>query len=255
MKIKAAFLALILIATILFCSGQIVQQIVSAPAPVSNCGSPASTSLVAWYEANAGLTCTSGCSNGNVVTAWADQSSSANNLTAYLGNGGVYEGSQINGLPAVEFNGTNSQYTFGSDINLQSGLSIFAVYKLNSTSQTLNNIITGNQSGSFNYFGSAAATKKQGAYLNNISTLGLGNTTANTSWHQTNVTYNNTTINFRLGEASDGSATPSAAITANEQVISTGGTPFNGYIAELIIYNAVVSTSANETYLNCKYGI
>ncbi|MDF1739372.1 MAG: autotransporter-associated beta strand repeat-containing protein, partial [Verrucomicrobiales bacterium] len=74
---------------------------ISGAAPGSDPGPAAIPGLEAWYDASA-LT----LSDGDLVTAWADQSGNGRDLVSYTGTP-TFETNEINGNPAVRFNGNN----------------------------------------------------------------------------------------------------------------------------------------------------
>jgi hypothetical protein len=225
--------------------------------------------LQAWYAADSGLTCTGSCISGNPVTGWADKSSNANDLTAVVP--GLYESAQINGKPAVLFSGS-SFYALTSSINLQTDLTIFAVIQLQTTS-CCNGLIGGGNfgNGAMEYRFAWAGTIEQGANVPDVGNIGFGLASVDENWHQANITFVSGTLllGLRIDEASDGpGAVGAISISQNETAIgcgtpnsavsSCGGDGFNGNIAEIIIYNAILDGTQNgevEGYLNMRYGI
>jgi hypothetical protein len=229
-------------------------------APPSS-GGPPVTNLEAWYKADAGLTCTGGCSNGNSVTAWADQSSNGNNLACT--SCGIYESSTVGGgsHSTVQLNGTSNFYTFGSALS-QGAITVFVVIRL--TSDSGDTTLLGGSPASWGYaIPRASGGCEQATGLTNIAWIGCGTTAPDTLWHQMNVTFDGTaTTAFRLGESADGGSSASSVTT--NPVTALGYSPaggnmyFPGYIAEVLIYNAVLSSTnigLVETYLRGKYGI
>lgn len=246
------------------CLGQDVQGRTLAPAAAT--GPSSISGLQAWYAADSGLTCTGGCTTGNPVTAWADKSSNVNNLTGV--NGPTYQGAQINGLPAVRFTAASTQgFTFGTAINLQTASTIFVVVKMASITQ---GIMVGGPGDALGYWVGYAGSQQGADWIGNAG-ISKGNVAADTTWHQQNMTYNNTVIAFRLGSASDPCGTSpgtttcatTQTIAANETTIGYRTYPSNsqyldGYLAEIIIYNRVLTgteITTVETYLNGRYGI
>jgi hypothetical protein len=218
--------------------------------------------LQVWYAADSGSNCGGACTDGASQTTWADKSSNANNASfstgpCSAGTAPIYHTNQIGGKPAVTFVVTNSSCMGISAVNLQTASTIFAVARANSTGNT-NPIISG---GTNSYVLNLTRTTEQGATKSNIAVIGDGTTAADTSWHQINQTYNGTTLTMRLGSATDGSANPGIAITANENLIGAdngSAQKFGGQIAEIIVYNRVLNGTEIgevEAYLNGRYGI
>lgn len=226
--------------------------------------------LLLWWDAGFGANCSGAtCTNGASQNTWADRSGHGN--TGIL-NGvvtstciaSVFNTAQINGQPALTFIGNNS---VGSDTCFGltgSGLTntsttMFVVAKVASTA-AVNTIVSGSN-GAFDW--RANTTKMQEANKACVSSLGTSTSAVNTSWHQLNVTYNGTAINFRTDRAADGSASPGVAITSTFRGIGInpcggGLEAYNGQIAEYILYNRVLSggeITTVETYLNGKYGL
>ena len=88
---------------------------------------PTTNGLVARFKADAGITESSG-----VITSWADQSGGAGVATAY--NGPTLITNQLNGRPAVNFNGIDQYFTFNlnSAINANNERTYIVIYKYNS---------------------------------------------------------------------------------------------------------------------------
>ena len=238
--------------------------------------SPPLSGMLLWWSADVGSNCSSAvCSDGGSQNSWADQSGNGNNgtLTPSITSAcvaSVFHTNQINGKPALTFNGVNtagSETCFsvgnsGVGLNNKSATSMFLVAKLASTS-VISEIASGT-SGSFDWRGSQTTIPAEQIALK-ACTSGLGNGTAttDTSWHQMNVTYNGTAISFRINRASDGSASPGTSITTNWLTLGInpcGGSfnAFDGQIAEFILYSRVLSgteITTVETYLHGKYGL
>lgn len=222
--------------------------------------------LKGWYSSDS-LTCTSGCSGTNVVTALVDKSSNGNNITTT--NSPTFYANAVNSKPAVYFNATSSQYgTFGTSINLQSGLTIFFVGSLVSANDA--EAIVSGAANSFLY-GTAfnSATRHNASAKTGIAWFSFGTAAQTTTgYHQMSVTYKDYSaggsgVAYRLDRSSDGgNATQAGAITANETSVfwRPATSDFYGwlYFVELIIYDRVLNSTEIgqvETYLNGMYGI
>lgn len=222
----------------------------------TSCSLSYTTNLKVWYKSDTGTTCTGGCTSGNPVTVWADQSGNANDLTE-VSTPANFESGQINGLPSLRFDGISSVYDFTTPFQLNS-TTMFVVLKLAST--TNKNALIGGAAGSYTYwFGNSTA--EQAADVTVTAALGNGTASADLNWHQVNINIvAATSITYRLGSASDGSASFSTATSGNQTEVGlSGGNPyFSGDVAEIIIYDASLSggnVSTVESYLNCRYGI
>jgi hypothetical protein len=223
-----------------------------------NIATPPTSGMQFWWNAPSSV-CTGGCSGTNPVTTFTDKSPAANNATATTA--GTWVASAVNSQPGVLFNGSSTLYTFGSTINIQTASTMFVVLKLTATGASGSYIVSGG-SGAMDYYFSGGTGKEQGGENSQNANLGNGTAANDTSYHQMNYTYDGTTITFRLGRASDGSASPSSALSNQESSIGNRAGPpdgwFNGTLVELIIYNRVLSggeITTVETYLNARYGL
>ena len=84
----------------------------------------AGLTLMAWYNAQAGVT-------GTTVTAWSDSSGNTNDLSSTSGSEPIAVGSAINGLTILRFDGTSSNLVAADhstlDITAGSDITIFAL--------------------------------------------------------------------------------------------------------------------------------
>lgn len=255
-----------LLAVLFFSVSSSAQVRIPGPGGSSSAVTPDQISgLQLWWAANFGSNCGGACSDGNNQTTWADKSSNGNNgSNATIGgtgcNPGVYHTNQINSKPAVTFTGAPvTCFKFGSAINLTTASTVFTVLKLSSTAaaQTIMTGIAGSLSTRY-----VVSGKEQAADNVFVANFGAGTASADTSWHQVNMTYNNTTATYRIDRAADGSATPSSIILTNELGIgfNAGGgiEAYSGQLAEFLIYNRVLNSTEIgqvETYLNGVYGL
>jgi hypothetical protein len=255
------------VVALLFCAlagGQTISRrpIVAA----TGCSLSYTTNLAAWYKADTGLTCTSGCTTGNAVTAWADQSGNSNNLT---GSGSpTFQSAQVNSLPAVQFiSASNQFFTLGTGINMSSAGSaagsIFFVYKLLDTSNTGRTLLGDSGNGGLAYWAAKGGSKAQGADKSGVVQIAAGTASSDASWKQVNMIWvNGTSYAFRLNRAADGSGSSSdslgTGVTENTIGKQSSGEYFWGQIAEVLIFNANIGTTNRDTvenYLNCRYGL
>jgi hypothetical protein len=209
---------------------------------------PPSTNLQAWYKADS--------LSATPVTTWADSSASAANLTSV--GSPTWSSSQVNGLPAVAFNG--SQYFTLSGIPYTGTISIYMVVKPTSVSTT-QSFTSSNLDNAFVFGITSAALQK----ADEQNTASLGNSTSTLSagqWVEIAVTYDNTSSHFYKNGVADGGATVSSAISHGINLIGTNWASgpgvtetFNGQIAEILIYNSATFQSAVHTYLVARYGV
>ncbi len=249
---------------------QILSQIFFANTTVTP---PPSSGMLLWWEADVGANCAGACSDGSSQSSWADQSGNGNNgtLTPSISSPcvpSVYHTNQINGKPAVTFNGNTtvgletcfSVGVAGAGLDNKSATSMFLVVK-----QTDN---AGNYTYASGGSGAYAWDNNSGSNLNRstkacIALIGTGSASDDTSWHQLNTTYNGSAWTFRKDRATDGSGTNAQTIGANWLTLGVnlcggGIAALKGQIAEFILYNRVLSgpeITTVETYLNSKYGL
>lgn len=217
-----------------------------------------SNGLQLWYRGDS-LTCTGGCTGTNTVTAFVDLSGNSNTATNSIGTA-TFLASAVNGQPGVTFPGSQALFNFGTAVNLQTASTMFAVLKTTTTTSD-SGIISGG-AGSILYRFSNSAGGQQALIKSNVALIGRGTAAADTSYHQTNYTYDGTTVTFRRDRASDGSTGGGVAITATETLIGkdlgSNGSVFVGVMAEIIVYNRVLNAAeitVVENYLNARYAL
>lgn len=222
--------------------------------------------LQVWFKADTGTSCSGVCANNGTLSGWTDQSGLGNSMTQVCGSGGagqtapIYHTNRQNGLPAVTFDGAHSCFEFTA-INLKTASTIFVVYKNASTAAEGTLIAeSGLANGAIAYW-TVLGGKQQGADKEGVTQLGAGSASQDTSIHQANMTYDNTTVTFRLDKSADGSAAPAATITQNNNAIgaNSGTSAFlNADLFEIFAYNTVLSganIAAMESYICNKYAI
>ena len=85
-----------------------------------------SNSMALWLRADAGLTESSG-----TVTAWADQSNHSRAIT--VSGSPSFVGSGIGSQPSVGFDGTDDEFSHGTDFIGAADFTYFAVFNTNSS--------------------------------------------------------------------------------------------------------------------------
>jgi len=223
--------------------------------------------LSLWLKADAGVTL-----SGSNVTAWADQSGNGLNVVPDIVTADISLASSVekfNNKPAILFGVQNNNGTVGLfNSNPFINKSLFIVYSLESvdnfeysvayenngfSGQTSDNNGNRQFGGYFNGFISA----------NTLSQIG-------TPYIRTTISDNGNTISFFINGTADGNPAGNGFYNArSEIVIGNGGArgsgpnpsisqPFQGYIAEIVVYNSVLTTPERqqvEAYLMNKYNI
>lgn len=206
--------------------------------------------LFAWYEADS-LGVSAGLTNGAAVATWADQSGNRYDVTQATGaNQPIFNTNQINGLPALTFNGT-TQFLGATIPNTNQPLTVFAFYK------------TATISGGGYYFGGGGGNIRLGrssadSFLYAGFSLFGTDSLNTTNWFETTTVVNGASSSFRTNGAAAGSGNASTNnLGTTLDVGWDGGNQFwTGQIAELIVYNAALGITDIQTvegYLNTKY--
>lgn len=222
---------------------------------------PPLTNLSLWLKADA-----LALSDGDLVASWTDSSGNNNHaVQATAANKPTYYTNAISDKPAVWFDGANASgpnkdfLSLTSNITASGNLTVFVVWR------------RGNIESDGALFGGAAndglsVAVKTGASEGVIRIANSGSTTfddgdtawPNGGWTCTSFTKSSTTYTQRLNFAANGNSTTAGT----PGVISTIGafaapdTYWEGYIAEILIYSAVLSgadITTVESYLIAKY--
>jgi len=214
---------------------------------------PDLTGLVGWYKADAGVTAVS-----NAISAIADQSSNANNLS---GTGTLVPGG-LNGLAYVQLNGSSNTLTkSAANMGTNAALSIFAVARINSTTTNawFVDYETGQTNGAFLWSSPGSAGKP---IFQDYATAGAASSgTLATSWSRITGIAGTTTIGIGVagGTLVTAANVYSGTNGKNLSIGSQAGTGFFGQwdFAEILIYNADKTTqrTAIETYLTSRWGV
>jgi hypothetical protein len=209
-------------------------------------------SLTAWWDAALGVTI--GGFSGE-VSQWDDQSLNGYNLIQGTANKQpIMDGAAINDLPALTFDGVNDSIDLASALTGLSNSTYFVVLN-RPTSSNVHSIIGGSgpsdlmcgQSGTNMYMGSRAKAHVM----------------ANNAWeirccvgHASPVSSDFYINGTSLGSTSGGASSTHSSIKKVGN--SALGEAFGGKIAEIIVYNAVLSAgdiTSVTNYLNSKYAI
>jgi hypothetical protein len=217
--------------------------------------------------------------NNTIITSWVDKSNSGNTCTnSTSANAPVFKTNITNGLPVLSFTGpgtsgtTTSQWLDNTVMTFpNTNNTIFAVvYNDNSTTKSFTNynyIISGRSNFSFGYTSGgsnrfATFIGSGSAWNDTLVNTPSTSTDMNGVWSLTSMTlatnvltpyFNRAAQNTKTGTM--GSAT---GLIIGEAPSGFRGQCWNGYIAEILIYNTVLTTSARqqiENYLVQKWGL
>lgn len=227
------------------------------------------TGLLAWISSDNGIKDSGGnvisVDNTTVYTA-TDQSGNSKNLTNSGGTGPKWRNAAngINGLPALQFNGTTEFLTFASNVTPTANFTYLMVAKPTRTGTygfenraqglivggtgisigmvtTNGYVVCRNASGTvLDFYGNATMTNQS------VVTVTVGTGGGKLRVNKTQVANNASATSFGLSSP------------ATEYVGRDPGTYFQGYICELLIYNSILSTNdlnAVEGYLASKWGV
>jgi hypothetical protein len=219
---------------------------------LASAGAPAlpTTNLQAWWKADS--------LSASPVTAWADSSVNGVNLTKDSSSP-VWTASQINGLPAVTFNGSTDYFHTSAAINYSGVISVYAIFKpavVNSSQSFMSNA-TGARSASLQINNSGLQELDYQITTN----LGTSNTPLTAGvWCELGVTYDGSNSHYYLNGVADGGASVSASGFDPINALGTGWnagifSQLHGQLAEFVIYNSGTYQSAVHTYFQSRYGI
>ena len=219
--------------------------------------------LFAWYRSNYTYTnsnMTTLCqSTGDQAYKWMDLSGNGYHLSqATLANRGTFSTSQINGQPAIKFNGTSNYYTvsFGSTLSNPVIIVVGMVPTLLSGYAAIYDGITlGNRCNLDQY-----NTSGQG-YLAGSTGGNVGGMFTANSWFINNVLWNGSSTVWHVNGGTDSANfnTGTSAITGLTLGASYAPASYsNAYISEILVFkNALTSLQRSllDIYLNAIYGI
>jgi hypothetical protein len=223
---------------------------------LKNALSPFSTSgLALWLKADAGVGL-----NGSTVVHWYDQSGNGNTASQATGSAQpTLVQNDINGYPALHFDGANTFLQTAAPVTTSTQYSMFVVSTIGNSSSAPGPVYNGNSTA--NGYGLLRSnTADYGAMYGGQSYLTFG-TLALGAQMQELVRDGSGTTTFYHNSAQSGStssATPNTPTTATYigGVNSNTSNLFSGDVAEVLIYNRALSTSERqqvEQYLTVKY--
>jgi hypothetical protein len=220
---------------------------------LKNTTPPFSTNgLTFWLKADAGVGL-----NGSTVAHWYDQS--GNGKTASQATGSAQPTlvqNDINGYPALRFDGANTFLQTAAPVTTSTQYSMFVVSTLGGAPGPVYN---GNSSAD-GYGFYRQNTADYGMLDGGVSFASFGATTTSGAQMQELVRGSSGTTTFYQNSAQGGtsSAIPNTPTTATYigGVNSNASNLFSGDIAEILIYNRALSTTERqqvEQYLTAKY--
>ncbi len=229
-------------------------------------GSVPRTSLALWVKADNGVSTT-----GSNVTQWQDMSPNGVNFAqSSSGNQPTFVASAQNGQPAIAFSGASQYLTGPSGLaNFTSGASIFVVTKPSTISNNIRFFDFGNGATSNNIYMSETASTTANLFVYNGSTssnLPASGAIAAGTYGLLEAVHNgagSASIFSNGAQLAQGTINNINNVTRSGNNLGidfahTAADSFNGQIAEIIIYNASLSSTQRlgvESYLAAKYGL
>lgn len=190
--------------------------------------------------------------DGTAVSAWTDLSSNSNLAQATGIKQPLYKTNIVNGLAVVRFDGSNDVLVGASDLNLAQPYTIFSVTQQASGGGRIFDNISGAQGRStYEYSaGGGAVELFAGSFLG-------GATNKTGAFHVFTAIGNSTSSSVYYDGVQD--ATGNAGSSGIGTLLvggDDGGSPMNGDIASLLIYNSALGTidrQSVEAYLKSLY--
>jgi hypothetical protein len=224
--------------------------------------------LVFAFDANC-IGYSSGCTTpttGTTISTWHNSPSAAGLGTTATGHGTcTYNAAQINGQPAVTFNGSTCYFdNYYGSVNWNSfGYSGVAV-AANSSTAAKGTFYGSTNNGGLAYWTCAVngSARQQGNDAQQTAFLGSGTAACDTNWHQTNFVMTGTAVpTYRIDQITDTTASGGSSsfpTSASNNVGRNGGGSeyFNGKMAVNYLYYRVLSPAditQLETYLYTRY--
>lgn len=216
--------------------------------------------MLLWLKADAGISTT-----GNLIDSWADQSGNARNVTGTGGNRPVYETGVMGTQPAATFASTNSNFLTFADVSFVRGVSysMFIVYKIPSCTGTNRHFIggTGNTADTNFYVGyNTCSSVIHGYWTHDLG----GNASPGGNPEILFLSHDYATfatlisINGQTKALGSNNGSLAAGIVAGLAIGRFTTNYFDGSIAEILIYNSVLSDATRDGIL-CnlaqKYGV
>jgi hypothetical protein len=219
--------------------------------------------LVIWHKADA-IT----ASNGDQISQWDDSSGNANHATQGTQvNRPHYLTGQINSLPAVRFYGTNHYVNIANALSGLTSAEVFVVVQLSADPPSGDN-----ETGFWSLTGSSQMTHltyTDGTIYDTFGTTARKDTSVDptpsfTSWRLYNVQTAASAWTNRLdGAVLYGTGVNTVGFSETAKVYlgasyEPGSYAMDGWIAEFILYNHVLSAAVRdqvEAYIATKYGL
>lgn len=222
---------------------------------------PVTSGLRLHLKADAGVT-----TSGGTVSGWADQSGNGFNVAASGSQQPAFAASAINGQPALTLDGNDDflQSTAARDLlGGQQNYTFYAVTRPGTTQKQFADIFDYSHAGFFNFViqqdGGSTNTFYNNGLANQTLTAGVPSIYGGTFVNGGTIT-GTSRLNGGNAQTQSVGGTVSFGVPNNFRVGNwiNGGREFNGQIAEILIYNRVLTGAEQqqvEAYLSARYDI
>lgn len=205
--------------------------------------------LSVWLKADALV-----LSDADPVSSWTDSSGNARHATqATSGARPTYRTGVVNAKPVVRFDGTDDWLSAAFTLNQP--YTMLVVAKHNVFPGTQQDILDG---GNGNPVPFRTQSTQRTIYAGTFLTLAAG---LDTSWHIAQGTYSGAASSLRVDGGAGASGVDIGNLAAGGVTVGAsfgGGQPFNGDVAEVLVYNKALSAYEIEKcglYLAAKYAL
>jgi probable HAF family extracellular repeat protein len=217
------------------------------------------TELRLWLKADSGV---AQIGTNTYLNAWEDQSGKSKHaIQSTSANRPEWRAGQINGRPIVHFDGTNDSFTLPNVLNSATQAEVFVVLKAQNETPSGNRALW--RFGTYPTPGNLRYPASDGTVVDEFgstSSFNLGDPgQPMSSYHIYNVSSKAGAWNARINQVAQYTSTANTVGFASAPTLGYGGSAyFEGDIAELLIYDRVLSSAERTTiagYLTRRYAI
>lgn len=202
--------------------------------------------LKVWFDANQ-----LNLADSTLVSTWTDSSGNGNNATAAGGNRPTYKVNIKNSKPAVQFSGTNLMTTAAFGAALSQPSTVFLVGQAAGASTFMDGIIAGSRH---------LLDFNTGTTVRALAGSGITSNATVAQFNYFTVIFNGASsslqVNANTAVSGDTGANTLTGVTLGANFTPTAS--LNGYIGEVLIYNALLSAAQItqvQNYIKAKWGL
>lgn len=242
-------------------------------APIASFAPSDLSGLLGWYKADS-----LALSDGAAVSAWTDSSGAGHNLAqATGGSQPTYHTAQLNGLPAVTFDGTADHMTTSAFASPTAGCTVIAVLKqtpANAYRMLFNHAAQATWATPYARVAARLSDDAGGGGIGQIWQFWVEDATdvpseteegtvATSTWQLMEFVYDQTNLKIRRDGTQVATKARTGTLTSSTRPIFLGadtdlGEPFKGQVGELVYYGrGLDSTELGQvrTYLQGRWGL